>query len=275
MKITQVQGHLSTAPTITNPRLPSSNGIHASAVSRLHDRPFPQAKGQGRSSSERNPTIYLTQFMESLPCSAIIDERKRLAREIHDTLAQEFAGILLHLQAADGSGGTESLAKAKDLAKCGLEDARRMLLGLRPKSLEGALLSDALGQLAERFTRDCGINCTFSANGRPHKLPEETENELYRVAQEALCNARKHSRARSVSISLSYSSSGVVLAIKDNGQGFAIKHCRADVHGFGLSMMCERANRLGGTMDIKTGQGAGTELRMSVPLPGKPSKGNE
>lgn len=214
--------------------------------------------------------------MESLPCPAVIEERNRLAREIHDTLAQEFAGILLHLEAANGLGGavsaSEALARAKDLAKCGLEDARRMLLGLRPKSLEGALFSDALRQLAERFSRDCGINCTFSANGRPHKLAEETENELYRVAQEALCNVRKHSRTDFVSISLSYSSSGVVLAIKDNGQGFAINQREAGANGFGLPMMCERANCLGGTMDIKTAQGAGTEIRMSVPLSGKTSK---
>ena len=214
--------------------------------------------------------------MQSLPCSAAMEERNRLAREIHDTLAQEFAGILLHLEAANGLGGAmsaaESLAQAKDLAKCGLEDARRMLLGLRPKSLEGALFSDALRQLAERFSRDCGINCTFSASGRPLRLPEETENELYRVAQEALCNVRKHSRTNSVSISLSYSSSGVVLAVKDNGQGFAIEQRKAGAHGFGLPMMCERANRLGGTMDIKTRQGAGTEIRMSVPLSAKLQK---
>jgi signal transduction histidine kinase len=229
--------------------------------------------------SEVNPAIYPSQFVDSLRCSAIIEERNRLAREIHDTLAQEFAGILLHLEAANVLGGAvgamESLAQAKDLAKCGLEDVRRMLLALRPKSLEGALLSDALRQLAERFSHDCGINCTFSANGRLHKLPEETDNELYRVAQEALCNVRKHSRAGSVAILLSYRRGGVVLAIKDNGQGFALNQRRAGAHGFGLPTMSERANRLGGRMDIETGQGAGTEIRMSVPRSGKPSRGKE
>ena len=239
----------------------------------------PRTQNRGMTTSGVNPTISPSQFVEFLPCSAVIDERNRLAGEIHDTLAQEFAGILLHLEAANALGGAvgtaESLAQAKDLAKCGLEDVRRMLLGLRPKSLEGALLSDALRQLAERFSHDCGINCTFSTNGRPHKLPEETENELFRVAQEALCNVRKHSRAGAVSISLGYSSSWIVLAIKDNGQGFAIKQRQAGAQGFGLPTMCERANRLGGRMDIKTGQGAGTEVRMSVPRSGKPSKGKE
>jgi len=199
-----------------------------------------------------------------------------MAREIHDTLAQEFAGILLHLEAAKSSNETkatsECLARAKELAKCGLEDARRMLLGLRPKSLEGAHLPYALCQLAQSFSRDCGINCTFRASGRSHKLSEEIENELYRVAQEALCNVRKHSHAAFVSILLSYGSDGVVLAIKDNGQGFVIKQSEAGAHGFGLPAMCERANRLGGRMDINTKQGTGTEVRMSVPLSVKTSK---
>src|SRR6266478_3104493 len=214
--------------------------------------------------------------VRTLPCPEVIEERNRMAGEIHDTLAQEFAGILLHLEAANGLDGavnaSECLAKARELAKCGLEDARRMLLGLRPKPLEGAHLCDALSQLAERFSRDCGINCTFGASGRSHMLSEEIENELYRVAQEALCNVRKHSRAGSAAILLSYRSSGVVLAIKDNGQGFAINPRQTGAQGFGLPTMCERANRLGGKMDINTGLGTGTEIRMSVPLSGKTSK---
>ncbi|HWY78599.1 MAG TPA: sensor histidine kinase [Verrucomicrobiae bacterium] len=199
-----------------------------------------------------------------------------MAREIHDTLAQEFAGILLHLEAVNGLDASENaseyLARARELAKSGLEDARRMLLGLRPKSLEGADLPDALSRLAERFSHDCGINCAFSVSGRSHKLPEDIENELYRVAQEALCNVRKHSRAGSASILLSYTPAAVVMAIKDNGQGFAMKQAEPGAHGFGLPAMCERANRLGGRMTINSGQGSGTEIRMSVPLPGKTSK---
>src|SRR6266404_4893274 len=218
-------------------------------------------------------------FAETLSHPAVLEERNRLAREIHDTLVQEFAGILLHLEAANGSDEpvnlSECFARVRELAKCGLEDARRMLLGLRPKSLEGADLSDALNQLAERFSRDCGIKWTVSVNGRSHKLPADIENELYRVAQEALCNVRKHSRAGSASILLSYTSAGVVLAIKDNGQGFTLKQPEPGAHGFGLPTMCERANRLGGRMDITTKQGTGTEVRMSVPLCGKNFKGKE
>ena len=215
-------------------------------------------------------------FVETVASSAVIEERNRLAREIHDTLVQEFAGILLHLEAANGSDEpvnlSECFACVRELAKCGLEDARRMLLGLRPKSLEGAKLSDALGQLAERFSHDCGIHCTFNVSGRLHKLTEEIENELYRVAQEALCNVRKHSRAGCVSILLSYGAGAVMLAIKDNGQGFAMKQPQAGANGFGLPAMCDRASRLGGRMDISSMQGTGTELRMSVPIRSKTSK---
>ena len=214
--------------------------------------------------------IELNQIAESAASSAVIEERKRLGREIHDTLAQGFAGILLHLEAAKGLPLTmeaaESVARAKELAKSGLEDARRMLLGLRPKRLEGMSLSDALGQLAEGFSRDCGIHCTFNFSGRSQRLPEEIENELYRVAQEALCNVQKHSSADSVSILLSHTSAGVILSIADNGQGFAVKQLEPGANGFGLSAMCERADRLGGKMDITSGQGAGTEITMSVPL---------
>jgi signal transduction histidine kinase len=215
-------------------------------------------------------------FVETLSHYAVIEERNRLAREIHDTLVQEFAGILLHLEAVSGSDQivnlSECLARIKDLAKCGLEDARRMLLGLRPKSLQGANLPDALNQLAERFSRDCGIHCSFNVSGRPHRLTEEIENELYRVAQEALCNVRKHSRAGCVSILLGYSPGAVMLAIKDNGKGFAMKQPRAGTNGFGLPTMCDRASRLGGRMDINSVQGTGTELRMSVPLYNKTPK---
>ena len=234
--------------------------------------------GRDHLSAEVPAAIHLSHAAGAVPCAAVIEERNRLAREIHDTLAQQFAGILLHLEALSGLTKSdqphagEYLERARDLARGGLEDARRMLLGLRPKSLEGARLSDALCQLAERFSRDCGVHCAFSVSGRPRQLPEEMENELYRVAQEALCNVRKHSRARSVSIGLSYRAGGVVLGVRDNGQGFAVPERQAGGTGFGLSSMCDRAGRLGGRMDITSGQGTGTEVRMSVPFPSKTSK---
>jgi len=212
------------------------------------------------------------QVLRTVSCPEVMEERNRMAREIHDTLAQGFAGILLHLEAVNGLNNaqreniSEYLARAKELAKFGLEDARRMLLGLRPKSLDGAQLPDALRQLAENFSRDCGIYCSFCLRGRKHRLPEDAENELYRVAQEALCNVRKHSRARSVSMLLKYGPGSVLLAIRDNGLGFAVKTPEAGAHGFGLSAMSERALRLGGNVHINSRPGAGTELKVTVPV---------
>ncbi len=277
MKTRQGQEQLTRARVGTaNPRANNFNRLPTSLGAPSRNQPLLAAIGGEGSAPDLNPAIHLRQIVESAPWSAVIEERNRMACEIHDTLTQEFAGILLHLEAVNGLAGSENaseyLARARELAKCGLEDARRILLGLRPKSLEGAHLSDALNQLAQGVSRDCGINCTFSASGRSHKLPEDIENELYRVAQEALCNVRKHSRAGSVSILLSYTSAGVVMAIKDNGKGFAMKQPEPGAQGFGLLAMCERANRLGGRMDINSGQGTGTEIRMSVPLSGKTAK---
>jgi signal transduction histidine kinase len=213
---------------------------------------------------------------------AVLEERRRLAREIHDTLAQAFAGILLHLEAVPetgarggqlGSDSVERLARAKHLAKCGLEDSRRMLLGLRPKSLDGASLVRALKALAQRCAGEWRIVCKFHFIGQESGLSPDGQDEFYRIAQEALCNVRKHSRATSVSIILSYEPNIVALTVKDNGQGFVDKRPTSVSEGFGLSLMRERAIRIGGSMDISSAPRRGTEVRVRVLLPGIASKG--
>jgi signal transduction histidine kinase len=215
-----------------------------------------------------------TPWSETLSCSAVMEERRRMDREIHDTLTQEFAGILLHLEAVKSADvnnwgiSHECLARARELAKSGLEDARRMLLNLRPKLLEGATLAVALSQLAERFSRDGGVACKFRTSGQERDLPADIQDELYRVAQEAMCNVRKHSRATFVSLSLRHGLRSIVLSIKDNGQGFMTIKRPADGDGFGLLTMRERAYRLGGKIEIKTAPGTGTEVIITVQLPG-------
>jgi signal transduction histidine kinase len=213
---------------------------------------------------------------------AVMEERIRLACEIHDTLAQAFAGILLQLEAIpervdaggqSGSHSVERLARVKHLAKCGLEDSRRMLLGLRPKSLDGASLAGALKALAQRCAGEWHIVCKFRFIGQETGLPPDVQNELYRIAQEALRNVRKHARATSVSILLSCESDMVVLTIKDNGQGFEARCTETDQEGFGLSSMRERAIRIGGSMDISSAPGGGTEVRVRVLPRGIASKG--
>jgi signal transduction histidine kinase len=203
---------------------------------------------------------------------AVREERNRLAGEIHDTLAQNFAGILLHLEAARAASNTrrheltERLARARQLAKCGLEDTRRMLLGLRPKPLDGPHFVGALHKLAKGFSRDCGIDCKFSIAGPPRDLPQSVQDELYRVAQEALSNVRKHSRATRVSISLNYTSQSVRLAIRDNGQGFSATIKTVGAQGYGLPTMRDRAQRIGGKLNVHSVPATGTEVTITVPM---------
>jgi signal transduction histidine kinase len=213
---------------------------------------------------------------------AVLEERRRLACEIHDTLAQAFAGILLHLESvpetvtAGGQSGADPakrLARAKYLAKSGLEDSRRMLLGLRPKSLDGTSLVGALKALARGCAGEWRIVCKFRFIGQETGLSPDIQDEFYRIAQEALCNVRKHSRATSVSILLSCKPNIVALTIKDNGQGFVDKRPKTASAGFGLSSMRERATRIGGSMDISSAPRRGTEVRVRVLLTGIASKG--
>ena len=211
--------------------------------------------------------------------SAVMEERHRLACEIHDTLAQAFTGILLHLEAfpdaaaADGALGPDSierLARVKHLAQSGLEDTRRMLLGLRPKSLDGACLAESLKELASRCANEWGIVCKFRFSGREPSRFADIKAEFYRIAQEALCNVRKHSGATSVSILLSFDADMIALTVKDNGQGFSGKRPLSE--GFGLTTMRDRALRVGGSMDISSTPRKGTEVRARVLLPEMASK---
>jgi two-component system, NarL family, sensor kinase len=211
----------------------------------------------------------------TLHSSFVVEERQRLAREIHDTLTQDFAGILLHLEAAEALAGgkwrrgAECVSRARELARSGLEDTRRMLLGLRPKPLEEASLSNALRRLAESCAQDAGLACTFRLSGRERELPAAVQDELYRVAQEALCNVRKHARANSAWLALRFEPGAVVLRIKDNGRGFAAVQPQAGGHGYGMTTMRERAHRLGGSLHLHTAPGRGAEIILRVPRTAK------
>jgi len=203
------------------------------------------------------------------------EERNRLANEIHDTLAQAFAGILLHLEVVPdahgagrrfGSDWADHLACAKHLAKCGLDDTRRMLSELQPRDLDDTSLAGGLKLLSDRFTLEWGIACKFQAVGNEIDLPTHVQGELYRVAQEALCNARKHSRGTLVSIFLNWGADTVSLTITDNGQGFLARRPKAAMEGFGLSSMQDRALRIGGTIYVRSTPGRGTDVRLEIPI---------
>jgi two-component system NarL family sensor kinase len=200
------------------------------------------------------------------------EERIRLAREIHDTLAQGLTGISLQLETADAFLETipeaerarQAVQQALQLAQASLDEARRTVLDLRAAPLEGRPLSQALAELAKSSVSGKGIKVTFSLLGGNRPLPARLETGLYRIAQEALANAVQHAQAKRIRLQLTNTPGQVRLIIQDDGRGFDPDQTPTD--RFGLVGLNERAKLLGGSLDLQTQPGAGTRLEVSVPL---------
>jgi len=203
---------------------------------------------------------------------AVTEERNRMAREIHDTLAQAFAGIVLHSEALgtslEGSKARsrKSLLNIQKLARSGLEEARRSVQALRPKALDDRSLTQALEEEAKRFSEDAKLSCEFKQHGKALNIPVEMQNELFRVAQEAMTNLRKHARATSAWINLEFKGRRVILTIRDNGVGLAATNSSKRKQGYGMATMRERALRIGGKLEIESPASGGTTIRVEVPL---------
>jgi signal transduction histidine kinase len=195
-----------------------------------------------------------------------------MAREIHDTLAQGLTGIVTQLQAAERADGTERrrhLANVHTLAKTSLTEARRAVDALRPESLAEAQLPEALAELVRRFAETSGAEARAETTGNVRPLLPELEVTLYRVAQEALANAEKHSRASRVGLTLSYSDDLVLLDIRDDGVGFTPGDPgRGNGNGFGLEAMRQRVRRVAGTLEIESNPGEGTAISAQIPAIG-------
>jgi len=205
--------------------------------------------------------------------AAQIEERNRLAREIHDTIAQDLSAIAFQLEAAEailaGQGEAErarrSVSAALDLTRKGLEEARRSVLDLRAAPLEGRTLPAALAALAaEANAGDVPAVAFEGASGTP--LPPAVEVGLYRIAQEALQNALLHAAASRVDLRLEASSDKVRLTVEDDGKGFAIADTGSAASRFGLVGMRERARLLGGSFQVESSPGAGTRVTAEVPI---------
>ena len=201
---------------------------------------------------------------------AVLEERNRMAREIHDTLAQGFTGIILQLEAAeqaleaDANQAQEHINRARQLARESLNEARRSVWALRPQQLEQLSLTAALHRQLESLAQDTGISADFDTNGNESTLTAEIENALLRICQEALANVRKHARATSVRVNLAFQKKVVKLTIDDNGIGFD-PSARLE-NRFGLISMRERTRLLGGSMEIRSEKGKGTRLEIELPL---------
>ena len=191
-----------------------------------------------------------------------LEERQRLAREIHDTLTQGFTSILMLLEAASASLESSSpsrrhVERALETARENLAESRRLVWAMRPAALTDASLPEALERLATRLGDDTGIRVETVITGSPWRLQPEVETALLRICQEALANIRHHARAGEVTLTLSYVDDAVVLDVQDNGIGFASARAGS---GVGLKAMEERAAAVGGTLTVESEPGEGTTI---------------
>lgn len=208
----------------------------------------------------------LTQAREA----GIFEERQRLAREIHDTLAQGLTGIITQLGAAQGARENperwqQHMENALTLARESLGEARRSVHALRPAPLDRAKLTDALTDAARRWSKVHGIPVSVTIDGEPSSLTAEVEDALLRVAQEALANITKHASATRVGITLSYMDDVAALDIRDDGIGFEARGSSTR-EGFGLESMRQRMAQVGGTLEIESEPGYGTAISARVPI---------
>jgi two-component system NarL family sensor kinase len=202
------------------------------------------------------------------------EERNRLAREIHDTLAQGLAAITLQLETAELLMESEEISietrqrvrKSLELAQDNLEAARLSVTDLRAAPLEGRTLAEALAKLVDELGVEYRSSIGFQVAGGNHPIPQRVEIGLYRIAQEALNNALLHAHSQHITLELEITSEETRMAIKDDGQGFDPGDIGED--RFGLTGMNERAKLMAGTLNILTTPGTGTWLEVSVPTKG-------
>ncbi len=202
----------------------------------------------------------------------VLEERQRLAREIHDTLAQGFTSIVMLLEAAeqalpdDLTTLQKHLDQARRTARTSLDQARRVVEDLRPDLLEQHSLLHAIERASARWSDASGIPVDLNATGEPADLHPDVEVILLRAAQEALNNIRKHAQAGEVCITLSYMPELVILDIQDDGVGLNGAEPSSFAGGFGLKAMQERVAQFGGSALIESEPGEGATLVVSIPI---------
>jgi len=207
--------------------------------------------------------------------AGVLEERQRLAREIHDTLAQGFASIIVHLEQTDQISQLEqSPAKghidlARSVAREGLEESRRMMAALRPEVLEQRGLPEALGRVCQEWSRRTGIDSKLSVTGTAEPLHPEIELTILRGVQEGLTNVARHSGAHSTAVTLSYMEDLIVLDVQDDGKGFIPTQAGPSDggrSGFGLHGMRERVEGLQGSLSVESVLGEGTTVSITLPV---------
>jgi signal transduction histidine kinase len=206
--------------------------------------------------------------------AGVAEERARLAREIHDTLAQGLVSVLTQVEAAeralarDPAAGAHHLDLAREAARAALDDARRSVQALRPASLQEApSLPAAIERVAGRWSEQSGVPVEVSVTGSSRPLAPEVEVTLLRAAQEGLANVSRHARASRATVTLSYDGDEVAVDVDDDGTGFDPVAARAprDGGGFGIEALRQRARALGGSAHVESEPGRGATLVLRVP----------
>jgi signal transduction histidine kinase len=200
--------------------------------------------------------------------AGIVEERQRLAGEIHDTLAQGLVGIITQLQAAEQTHSrpeesSRHLDLARTLARSSLTEARRSVRALRPEQLEQSTLAEALGGLVDEWSKQSGIPAELDVISRAMPAGADIEAAVFRITQEALTNVAKHAGATKVRVTLTYLEDSLLLDVVDNGVGIS---GTSPQDGYGLVGMQRRADRVGGRLTIESCPGSGATINLCVPL---------
>jgi len=213
--------------------------------------------------------LRLNEFAEQGQRAAVFEERNRMARDIHDTLAQGFTGVIVQLEAAEDAISCGSrkeadnhLHRAGELARRSLSEARRSVHALRPQALQEHNFWEALKGTIKNTTVGTALHATFEAQGKLPELPQPWQVNLLHIGQEALTNTLKYAHARNFKTRLTYKAKTLRLELRDDGDGFKVK----DRHdGVGLSGMRERVEQMGGDLEIKSSRGKGTKITVVLP----------
>jgi PAS domain S-box-containing protein len=217
--------------------------------------------------------LQLNEFAEQSQRAAVFEERNRMARDIHDTLAQGFTGVIVQLEAAEDAmvcgsrkEADKHLHRAGELARRSLSEARRSVHALRPQALWEHNFWDALKGTIKNTTAGTALHTTFEARGKLPELPQLWQENLLHIGQEALSNTLKYARAHNFKARLTYNAKELRLELRDDGDGFKVK----DRHdGVGLTGMRERVEQMGGALEITSSRGKGTTISVSLPCNGE------
>jgi PAS domain S-box-containing protein len=217
--------------------------------------------------------LQLNEFAEQGQRAAVLEERNRMARDIHDTLAQGFTGVIVQLEAAEDAiscrcrkEADDHLHRAGELARRSLSEARRSVHALRPQALEEHNFWDALKGIIKNTTVGTALHTKFAAQGKPPDLPLVWQENLLHIGQEALTNTLKYAHARNFETRLNYKARELRLELRDDGDGFKVKDQN---DGVGLTGMRERVEQMGGELKIASSRGKGTKVIVVIPCNGE------